>query len=200
MSENLLVMHCSPTLAGMKTGNLFSCHCCCSKQLHNFVAYWNGKLNQKGVYIKVMQLKNERALIYVYRKAKLEAAISCREIRRFLESNGYDCSRPEKMIEEMLNRLARRICRKEEFPHEIGVFLGYPFEDVKGFIENEGKNYKFVGQWKVYSDEASARELFSKYKKCTDIYCRCFEEGRQLTHLTVAPAGSRATKAAAASF
>ncbi len=189
MSENLFVTHCSPTLAGMKTGNLFSCRCCCPNQLRGFIAYWNSMLNPKGVYIKVMQLKSERALIYVYRKAKLESAIADPEIRAFLEGHGYDCSRPERMIEEILNRLARRICHTDEFPHEIGVFLGYPFEDVKGFIENEGKNYKFVGQWKVYSDENAAKKLFSKYKKCTDVYCRCFEEGRQLTRLTVAPAG-----------
>lgn len=25
------------------------------------------------------------------------------------------------------------------FPHEIGVLLGYPAEDVKGFVVNEGK-------------------------------------------------------------
>ena len=27
MSEDLLIRHCSPTLAGIKTGNLFSCAC-----------------------------------------------------------------------------------------------------------------------------------------------------------------------------
>lgn len=25
------------------------------------------------------------------------------------------------------------------FPHEMGVLLGYPTEDVLGFIENQGK-------------------------------------------------------------
>ena len=45
------------------------------------------------------------------------------------------------------------------FPHEIGLFLGYPFEDVMGFIENKGENYLCSGCWKVYSCEQDARVL-----------------------------------------
>ena len=53
-------------------------------------------------------------------------------------------------------------CRKgKRFPHEIGVLLGYPAEDVKGFVVNEGKNYLYSGYWKVYGDLSEAKQLFT---------------------------------------
>ena len=32
-----------------------------------------------------------------------------------------------------------------EFPHEVGLFLGYPPEDVKGFIDHRANNFKCAG-------------------------------------------------------
>lgn len=40
----------------------------------------------------------------------------------------------------MLDTLAGRIQNAGgEFPHEIGLFLGYPLGDVKGFIKHKAK-------------------------------------------------------------
>ena len=85
-----------------------------------------------------------------------------------------------------LAALTRKIRSGEEFPHEIGLFLSYPPEDVKGFIENRAANYKLSGLWKVYGDEKKAKELFAKYKKCTDIYCERYEAGCGIAELAVA--------------
>ena len=68
----------------------------------------------------------------------------------------------------------------------IGLFLGYPPEDVCGFIENKADACKCVGCWKVYGDEDAAKKLFAKYKKCTDVYCTLFANGRSIERLTVA--------------
>ena len=71
------------------------------------------------------------------------------------------------------------------FPHEIGLFLGYPLQDVLGFIENRGQGSKLVGTWKVYGDEEAARRTFARYKKCTAVYSRCLKEGTPLEKLAV---------------
>lgn len=181
MSEKMIVTHCSPTLAGMKTGNLFSCRCSCGRELLGFTASWNKQLNQRGVYIRVLRFSRGMALIYVYRKAKLAKALEDISVRQFMESCGYDCS----SIEGMLDILAERLGEYSEFPHEIGVFLGYPFEDVKAFIVNKGKNYKHVGCWKVYTNESAAKRTFMKYDKCTAIYSRMLDKGAKLPSLTV---------------
>ena len=50
-----------------------------------------------------------------------------------------------------------------QFPHEIGIFLGYPLWDVRGFLENEGKNFAYLGYWKVYRDVQNAKLLFQRF-------------------------------------
>ena len=64
--------------------------------------------------------------------------------------------------------------------------MGYPPEDVCGFIDNNAACYKCVGYWKVYGDEKAALKTFARYKKCTETYCACLAEGRTIEALTVA--------------
>lgn len=47
MSEELLVRHCSPTLAGMKTGNLFACSFPNEDEMKECVRCWNRTLKKK---------------------------------------------------------------------------------------------------------------------------------------------------------
>lgn len=89
---------------------------------------------------------------------------------------------PAQCIVHLMDRLAAR----EGFPHEIGLFLGYPPEDVRGFIENNAKCSKCVGAWKVYGDERAAKRLFAKYEKCTNVYVRQHANGNTIERLTVA--------------
>ena len=63
-----------------------------------------------------------------------------------------------------LERLKSRLMHTDEFPHEIGIFLGYPLDDVKGFIDNAGQNSKCTGCWKVYCNECEAIKTFAKFK------------------------------------
>ena len=88
--------------------------------------------------------------------------------------------------DELLDQLAERLCCKGDFPHEIGVFLGYPLADVIGFIQNRGKNFTACGYWKVYTDPTAAQAEFDRYKKCERIYARCYYNGTPIRRLTVA--------------
>ena len=42
--------------------------------------------------------------------------------------------------------------KKDIFPHEVGVFLGYPLCDIQGFIKSQGDAYLFSGYWKIYDN------------------------------------------------
>jgi hypothetical protein len=64
-------------------------------------------------------------------------------------------------IMDALDILRSRFIRS--FPHEIGIFLGIPYEDVKGFIKNSGANFITNGYWKVYSDPKRAAKTFQEY-------------------------------------
>ena len=182
MSEEILVQHCSPTLAGMKTGNLFGCSFDSPAEMRSCVRCWNRTLTGKGLRILPLRFRDGRALIYVYRPSRLSADLCRRETCQILRECGYDEGSPERQIVRLVGRLAEG----EEFPHEIGLFLGYPPEDVRGFMENKAGGCKCAGYWKVYGDEKAAKRLFAKYKKCTDIYCTLFAQGRSIERLAVA--------------
>ena len=99
-----------------------------------------------------------------------------------LNNCGYECQEADCCIRKLQERFFENDC----FPHEVGLFLGYPLDDVTGFIEQKGKNYKCCGIWKVYGDEEQTRILFRKLKKCSEIYRRLFADGRSILQLTVA--------------
>lgn len=182
MSDALFIRHCSPTLAGMKPGSMFSCAFRSSKELLDYVRQANRVLVPKGIRVLILKCNEGRALIYVFRPKAVEKVLENQMAVSLLKKMGYTDMRVEPCICQLMGRFQAY----EGFPHEVGLFLGYPPEDVLGFIENRACNQKCVGCWKVYGDEAEARKTFDKYKKCTDIYCAQWEKGKSIERLTVA--------------
>ena len=80
-------------------------------------------------------------------------------------------------LESLLERLSGRIRQCAQFPHEIGLFLDYPTEDVQGFIENQGENYVLCGYWKVYGNAEKAKHTFESYDKCRKFLCNKLNQG-----------------------
>jgi hypothetical protein len=93
----------------------------------------------------------------------------------------------EKIIEDTIVRLKQRYqeyrSKKIEFPHEIGIILGYPLPDVEGFVQNKGKNYLLCGYWKVYHDADHAKKIFEKYYRMRNKAMKVLEEGRNLSDI-----------------
>lgn len=185
MSKSLLetkvIEHCAPTLAGIKMANLFSFFYQCRQEVEQDLKIVNKILNIRGVYVEALLWKEKSVLIYVYRPKYLQAELQKAETMDLLERYGYKDAGMEQCIDQLKKRLDGYEC----FPHEIGVFLGYPLDDVKGFIENDGKNYKSCGMWKVYCDVGEKQKLFQKFKRCTEVYIKVFGEGRELLKMTV---------------
>ena len=182
MSEELLIRYCSPTLAGMKTGNMFACSFPDKTQMNECVRCWNRLLAKKGLRVLPLRFQNERALIYVYRPSRLSADLQDDTAKQLLKERGYCTDTSERCLVHLIKRL----CQYEEFPHEIGLFLGYPPEDVRGFIENKADNFKCVGTWKVYGDAEKAQKTFMLYRKCESVYRRQWSHGKTIEQLTVA--------------
>ena len=181
MSDRLLIYHCSPTLAGLKTGSMFSCMCDSLAEAEQAIAEWNRILEPKGLRTIILRFRNSRALIYVYRYSHLMTDLMQPGVSEFLKECGYENMK----VEYMIQRLSDRIGNSEKFPHEIGLFLGYPLEDVKSFIANCGRNSCMTGYWKVYNNLDEARKTFMRYTKCTNVYTQKMKEGTSLDRLTV---------------
>ena len=160
MLEEALVRYCAPTLAGLKSGSLFNYSYLSLDYLLERIKHWNERCWEKGVRMTILSSGRGKSLVYVYRADKLKQDWASPNIFEFLESIGYDPRDPEQSIA----LLSRRTKEKGAFPHEIGLFLSYPFEDVIGFIENKGKNCKYCGCWKVYSDETACKSFFKNIK------------------------------------
>lgn len=181
MLDRALVAHGAPTLARMKVGSLFNVACPDREALWTEMREIAPVLHEKGVHLTLLRLEAGRALLYLYRRQELQAALESPEIRSFMAQYGYSDARPEAAIA----RLRSRIRQSGTFPHEIGVFLGYPLCDIRGFICNEGRNCLCCGCWKVYANPDQAQRLFDRYRKCTEAYVRLFAAGCPLSRLTV---------------
>ena len=168
MSEELVIRQAAPTLAGIKTGSLFPCPCEDKAALLAEIRAFNRRYQARGLCLLPLRFTKGKALLYLYRPAALQRDLDSDAAAKLLAGAGYPCG------------------SSAEFPHEVGLFLSYPPEDVKGFIENRAANAKCTGVWKVYGDERQARQTFAKYKKCTQVYCERWQSGSGLDKLAVA--------------
>ena len=182
MSEEVLVRHCSPTLAGLKTGSIFTYVFEDAENLKESMRKLNRLFARKGLRVLPLRCRKNRALVYVFRPARLMQDLRHGVAEALLRERGYDNTLPERCVVQLI----RRLQESEDFPHEIGLFLGYPPEDVHGFIENKPNSCKLVGCWKVYGNETEARKRFSQYKKCTEVYAKQLAKGNSIERLAVA--------------
>lgn len=180
--EESLVWHASPTLASIKIANLYSFHFGSERECFETIRRFNSFMNAKGIYIESLRNDGDSYLIYVYRKSHLQTALGDTRIQNFLGDYGYSGMQD---VRETIETLRTKLEAKKDFPHEIGIFLGYPLEDVEAFIDTKGKKCILCGDWKVYHDEETARCLFCKYKHCREIYVKVYKAGRRFRDMLV---------------
>ena len=182
MSEETVIRCCAPTLAAIKTGSLFNCSFESREELTESLRMVNRCLIHKGARAFPLWYQNGRALIYLYRPQMLEHDLQNPIAENILREAGY----PQGKAIERIIYLIRRLRECDSFPHEIGLFLGYPPVDVQGFIER--RECKCTGLWKVFdSDEAEARRYFARCRRCTEGYLRRKQEGWDLSRLMIQP-------------
>ena len=181
--EATLVRQCAPTLAGLKPGSLFCAKDSAPGVVRQAVEHWDGQLRPLGLALRLLleRPREGSALVYMYRPAHLERVLALAGRRHFLEKAGYQMEEAE----GMLNQLAARLRAQSNFPHEIGLFLGYPLRDVVGFIENRGQNFTCCGLWKSYSDPRAMDICFACFRRCVSTYVRQFEAGVPIEQLAV---------------
>lgn len=183
MDFRMLVKYCSPTLAGLKTAGLFNYIYQSERELFLSIEKLNSMFYDKGISIEALKYKNNVALIYVYRRKMLEKDFQKDGVINFFKQYGYNTNDFNYIY--AINVLKDKLQKNSSFPHEIGLFLGYPLYDVIGFIENKGKKSKLTGIWKVYHNEDEAITLFNKFKKCNDTYLRLYDNGASIMRLIV---------------
>lgn len=178
-------------------------------RLLNVIAQCNHELDPLGIHLSVLVWRPCGALVYAYRPADLMHYLSDPQAASALAAEGYDIrdllsslvhlaaritqassNAAESAYGDSLCALAQdRACDRGctcEFPHEIGYFLGYPYEDVHQFIVQHGENYKVFGAWKVYTNVEQALTTFDSYRACTQYLTYIYQQGCTLGQLTQA--------------
>ncbi len=215
--EGMIVHHCAPVLRGIKPGGLFNAPALGARtpspaeagegpvrreasdaDLCRALREAQAKLAPLGVFLDTLATRPFGSLVYVYRPAMVSRMLGRAESARFLEGYGYPRTCAVKPhIERMRQRVAETdaspsCAHARRFPHEIGLFLGYPLEDVVGFIENQGRNCLACGCWKVYANERDAQACFGCFRTCTKELRELFSAGVPIEELTRAHAPAQA--------
>ncbi|MDD6233002.1 MAG: DUF3793 family protein [Frisingicoccus sp.] len=176
--EVKIANQCAPVLAGIKPSNMLVLE---NKHIHDVVRVLEGT----GLSWRCLYAGEEKNIWLLYRKEAMEEIVSGKEQMLFLKEWGYE----EDTLERMLMKFSQRFrhYRKDKnlpFPHEMGVFLGYPMADVKGFIKYEGKNYLYCGYWKVYENVEERKELFRTYEEIRKVFVEEARKGKNLWQIT----------------
>lgn len=104
--------------------------------------------------------KQEKGLkILFINKVSLNKQLSNIKIKNFLKYLNYPNPND---LDDCLNHLIKKLY-SDEFPDEIGIFLGYPLKDVVGFMGYGNYEFQTTKYWKVYGDPKPSEDLYSKF-------------------------------------
>ena len=154
-TEYAIGRHCGVTFAGLKIASLVSLR----KGEEDVIQTLSRRFAGKGFAFILLREDEERLLVYICHRARLTKYLFSPDVRAFLARFGYEYGSAEEALEQLKYRM------HGEFPHEIGIFLGYPLADVRGFLRDPN-SCVLCGCWKVYGDPRAAQRRFDQYHRC----------------------------------
>jgi hypothetical protein len=180
---SFLAYESAEILAGVKPANLINLvnrphHCG-----RNFYRLWKESgcalLEQSGLVGRELIDRGDSLLLLVYAPPLLETLLLRPATRAMLHRAGYA---PAAETETVLAELQERCRAGEGFPHEIGIFLGYPLKDVAAFLGWVALPFTVQGPWKIYGQPEKSLDLAASHRRCRErmvrklARCCCPEE------------------------
>lgn len=173
-----IVISCAPVIKAIKAGGMIIL----SNDMAGIV--WNSLLKSE-LSVHILYQSSQKIILYVYQKELLTSVLKKPNVQEFLKIYGYLEEDTQAKLKILTERVKTFYREKEEFPHEIGVFLEYPLEDVIGFIKNQGRHFLLSGYWKVYHDIEKAKEIFRSYDRAKEELVKDILDGKTLTELWI---------------
>ena len=179
--ETFLVYNLSLVIAGIKPAITVTI----KKNNQKLYNSWNdfGSCFLDNIDLKCIELResSDSIIAMIYDEFMLENELSQKSHMEFLFNLGY----PSNLcISDHINILKNRY-EKYHCPHELGLFLGIPFEDVKDSMECTTKKCLLCGYWKVYNNGNKAKEIFNKYDKVKEYTIKNMLEGNSSRDLAL---------------
>lgn len=176
--EKYLLFTLSPVIGGLKPSSTITLSY--DKKEYSI---WS---NYKKEFLEILKLKEivlrkgtKAEIILIYNEENLLNCINKKDNKEFLNKLGYDLTLT---LEENLDILVYRY-EKYHCPHELGVFLGIPIEDVIDFMECSDKKCLMCGYWKVFNNYNNAKDIFDKYDISKNIMIKSIEENKALLNI-----------------
>ncbi len=174
--EIQFALQCSPFITGLKISNLFAISILQYSKLEYILTVSNYSF-------KRLYYTKNKVIYLLYDEKKLKEYLRKDIVRKILYKLGYPYN-THKDIDKLLvifkEKYARYMEKKEAFPHEMGIFLGYPIEDVVGYLKNNGENSACVGYWKVYKNVEEKQNLFREFEYAKESVIRCLAQGMNI--------------------
>jgi len=148
----------APTLMGKKPSSLIAFNSKVKGHMFLWQRYGREVCEELKLQYLVLKEGDGNVLVLFYKSAMLELFVNTERSLQFLRRMGYG---EAVTLEQKLHMLKKRF--KELCPHEVGIFLGIPVEDVEGFIKHKGKECLTSRDWKVYRNPRRAEILFRVY-------------------------------------
>ena len=173
-----VVTQCAPVLKGVKISNLITMKPGGWRKIRAY-------LKKSRIICIPLYADAEKEVLFLYRYEQLERHLKNREVREFLRSCGYESFEVASVLVRLRRRYQLYAGISKEFPHELGVLLGYPVGDVQGFIDNRGENSLTSRYWKVYQNPKEAEKIFDLYDRVKEQSLKEIMCGRTLSHVAV---------------
>jgi hypothetical protein len=150
--------HIAPTLSKLKPASIITLNQN-NREQNKLWEKYKDKF-QKEFKIEYIELKktSDSICVMFFNRECLMKIINNKKNMKFLEGYGYST---KMSLNDCLVHLKKSF--EFFFPHEIGVFLGFPLSDVKAFIKHPNEKYRISGYWKVYSNVKSSKKIFDDY-------------------------------------
>lgn len=178
--EKFVLVKLAPVLVGIKPAMLLGmCNCRQSKdRSKNLFGNWekHKHLIAEKFNISFMELKRSEKGVQVlfYKQKLLKSIFADASTKLYMNKFGY---RTCNSNAEFLAKLKKRF-NSMSFPHEVGIFLGYPIKDVKGFVEKKGTCFVMSDRWKIYGCPDSSLRLIEQYERVEKIFISLLLENR----------------------
>lgn len=178
-----LMLECSEVLAGVKPANLISIVNRTRPCGRNLYQLWQRHHEELTVRLAdldflVLQTKQRALLLLCYNNDQLERHLAHAGIRILLHKAGYEA---DASCEALLGELCSRIGKNDSFPHEIGLFIGYPAKDVAAFMGMVNLPFACQGPWRIYGNPVQSLALAERYRCCRQRMGAILESGNHKT-------------------
>ena len=175
-----LVRYAAPTLCGIKAGNLFCVRQSdfCEREFYESAA----ALKAFGIESAFVQGRRGKIIALFYDELWVQKILSTPCAAQYLSGKGY--SRGGAVaVQDFVQKVCSKIKSGADFPHEIGILLGYPLLDVIEFDKRKGRGCAHCGYWKAYCDVERAKKLSLLYKECSERCERLYNQGLPLQEI-----------------